>query len=181
MASGRPRPGGCSALDIACGADLQAVSEHELTAAFGRIGGHYWRMAHALDDRPVEPNRPRRSLSVETTFEHDLRDQRALGAALATVGGGAGGAAGADGFVGRTLTLEGALRGFPHRVAPGHASGGISRRRRDPAGRPSSCWPSGLGPDEAVRLLGLGVSTRHRATIRASWRLPLMETRSAAR
>ncbi len=61
-------------LGIARGADLQARSEQELIAAFGRVGRHYWRIAMARDERLVEPHRPRRSLSIETTFNHNLRD-----------------------------------------------------------------------------------------------------------
>ena len=71
-------------LGIACGADLQARGEQELVAAFGRVGAPLlarWRRRR--DDRLVEPDRPRRSLSVETTFEHDLRERGALEAALA--------------------------------------------------------------------------------------------------
>ena len=40
-------------LGVTCGADLQTRSGQELIAAFGRVGGHYWRIAMAEDGRPV--------------------------------------------------------------------------------------------------------------------------------
>ena len=93
-------------LGIARGADLQARSEQELVAAFGRVGGHYWRVAMAQDGRLVEPHRPRRSLSIETTFDHDLRDEAALHDALAPLALELAARVDRAGFPCRTLTLK---------------------------------------------------------------------------
>ena len=93
-------------LGITCGADLQSRGEHELVTAFGRIGGHYWRMACARDDRAVEPDRPRRSLSVETTFSEDLRAPAAPGEALAILAEDLAIRLQRARFFGRTLTLK---------------------------------------------------------------------------
>ncbi len=70
------------ALGIARGADLQALDEAEAFHRLGRAGAHYWRLAQGIDDRPVVPDRSRKSLSVETTFEHDQNEPEALGRAL---------------------------------------------------------------------------------------------------
>ena len=94
------------ALGIASGADLQARSERDLIAAFGRAGRHYRAMAEARDDRAVEPDRARRSLSVETTFPQDLRGSAALEAALAPLTEELAARLARSGFIGRTLTLK---------------------------------------------------------------------------
>ncbi|MEL6668905.1 MAG: DNA polymerase IV [Bacteroidota bacterium] len=54
------------------GADLQALSELELAQRFGKAGRHYFRIVRALDERPVNPNRIRKSIGSERTFREDL-------------------------------------------------------------------------------------------------------------
>lgn len=62
-------------------ADLQRVSTVELTQVLGRAHAHgLAELAHARDDRPVEPERETKSISVEDTFESDLVDRARLSA-----------------------------------------------------------------------------------------------------
>ncbi len=61
-------------------ADLEAVSEEELVRLVGQAHGiGLWRLARAHDDRPVEPERETKSVSVEGTYEDDLTDRRLHG------------------------------------------------------------------------------------------------------
>src|SRR3954454_23950338 len=49
-------------------ADLESVSEEELVRLVGRAHGvGLWRLARAMDDRAVEPERETKSVSVEGT------------------------------------------------------------------------------------------------------------------
>ena len=52
-------------------ADLQALSEQQLTARFGKFGQRLAQFAHGNDDRQVTPDRPVKSISAETTFATD--------------------------------------------------------------------------------------------------------------
>jgi len=52
-------------------ADLQALSEQQLTARFGKFGQRLAQFAHGNDDRRVTPYRPVKSISAETTFATD--------------------------------------------------------------------------------------------------------------
>ena len=70
------------AAGISTGADLQALAEAEAVQRLGRQGRHYWRLAHGIDDRPVQPYRDRKSLSVETTFATDLSGMASLDEAI---------------------------------------------------------------------------------------------------
>ncbi len=53
-------------------AELRQRSEHELTARYGAIGRRLARFARGEDDRPVDPDAPMKSISVETTFTRDI-------------------------------------------------------------------------------------------------------------
>jgi DNA polymerase IV len=70
---------------IASGADLKAWSETDLRAAFGKTGGWLYRVAHCLDDRPVRPDRVRKSVGVERTFSEDVEGEELLRARLAPI------------------------------------------------------------------------------------------------
>lgn len=146
------------ALGIRTGADLRARGEEELVAIFGRVGRWYARLARAEDDRPVEPHRPRRSLSVETTFERDLRQEAELAAALAELAEELAGRLRRAGFLGRTLTLKLRHADFRRsarsttRPEPFVEAGAIRATALELlARRPRRGAP--------VRLLGLGVSS----------------------
>ncbi|MEM9903814.1 MAG: DNA polymerase IV [Cyanobacteria bacterium P01_D01_bin.44] len=67
---------------IATGADLRQWSEADLVEKFGKVGRHYFKVAYALDDRPVNPNRIRKSIGAERSFSEDLRDRTQMIAAL---------------------------------------------------------------------------------------------------
>ena len=69
-------------LGIHTGADLKAWSEAELAKRFGKVGRHFFRIVRASDERPVEPDRERKSVGVETTFRHDLSDAAEMLVAL---------------------------------------------------------------------------------------------------
>jgi len=66
------------ALGIRTGADLAAWSLPDLQRTFGKAGGWYHGIARAQDDRPVRPNRVRKSSGSETTFHADLTDPEAI-------------------------------------------------------------------------------------------------------
>ena len=54
-----------------CG-DLRGLSEEELQNKFGSSGNRLYLLAQGIDDRPVNTDRIRKSLSVETTFSQDV-------------------------------------------------------------------------------------------------------------
>jgi DNA polymerase-4 len=60
------------ALGIHTGADLRARSAAFLRQHFGKPGAWYHAIARAEDDRPVKPDRVRKSSGSETTFAEDL-------------------------------------------------------------------------------------------------------------
>jgi DNA polymerase-4 len=59
-------------------ADLQRVSEIELTRRYGEEGRRLAQLARGIDSREVSAERETKSVSAETTFEHDIADFRSL-------------------------------------------------------------------------------------------------------
>jgi DNA polymerase IV len=73
------------ALQIYNGADLRARSQAELIQRFGKVGRFYYGIARGEDDRPVVPNRLRKSLSIETSYDPDLVDVANITQALVSL------------------------------------------------------------------------------------------------
>lgn len=72
-------------LGIHAGADLKKWTQVELIKAFGKVGSYYYKVARAEDNRPVNPNRLRKSIGAERSFFQDLRQMDEIEAALAKV------------------------------------------------------------------------------------------------
>ncbi len=91
---------------VGTGADLRAVSAHDLRAWFGQQGEHYFRVSHGIDERPVVPDRERKSLGVERTYDTDLRGLEAIRGALPEITGLLLERLTRSKYVGRTLILK---------------------------------------------------------------------------
>ncbi len=72
-------------LGIHSGADLKTWSQAELIGAFGKVGSYYYRVVRAEDNRPVNPNRIRKSIGAERSFFKDLRKIEEMEAALVKI------------------------------------------------------------------------------------------------
>lgn len=53
-------------------AQLRQWPVETLKSRFGSNGEYLWQLANGIDDRPVVPEREAKSISHETTFEHDI-------------------------------------------------------------------------------------------------------------
>ena len=93
-------------LGILTGDDLRSWSREQLDAHFGSSGEWYWKIARGIDERPVRPDRPYKSVSAERTFDTDLVDAEALTAELERVAGFAWTRIERAQVAGRTVTLK---------------------------------------------------------------------------
>lgn len=69
-------------LGIETCAHLQALDQNQLASEFGSFGFELYKLCRGIDDRPVEPNRIRKSLSNERTFPQNLTSLDACERAL---------------------------------------------------------------------------------------------------
>ncbi|MFA5962630.1 MAG: DNA polymerase IV [Sphingomonas sp.] len=93
-------------LGIMTGADLRTWELPALQRAFGKAGGWYYGLARGRDERPVQPNQPRKSSGSETTFAIDLAAPEAVEAALLRLAGDVWTWCDKTGGRGRTVTIK---------------------------------------------------------------------------
>ena len=72
-------------LGIETGADLAAKDMAFLKQHFGKFADYLYRAARGIDLRPVQPNRPRKSVGGERTFAQDISTGPALRETLDTI------------------------------------------------------------------------------------------------
>ncbi len=93
-------------LGIRTGSDLKQFGEDELVRLFGKMGHTYYQNARGVDDRPVEPNRERKSIGAENTFMVDTDDRAELTAFLREIAEDVWQRLSKHGLFGRTVTLK---------------------------------------------------------------------------
>ncbi len=101
-------------MGIATCGELAALPLAQLTHRFGKRGAHFHRIARGIDDRPVEPYRERKSVSIEDTFADDHDEPEWLLERLADLSERLADRLKAAGVKGRTVTLK--LRTAPFRT-----------------------------------------------------------------
>lgn len=72
-------------LGIVTGSDLKRQTEPFLKQHFGKAGGYFYNLARGIDERLVVPDRIRKSIGAERTYEVDLHDVEDVESALSKV------------------------------------------------------------------------------------------------
>jgi DNA polymerase-4 len=145
-------------MGIETGADLQETSEKTLRRRFGKRGGHFKRLAMGEDDRPVQPDRERKSVGAERTFSEDISGPEEMLSRLEAIAERVSGRLESAGRKGRTIALK--LKSHDHDVSTRQTTlrrairseETLMRLAKRLLGRPHP-------PEEPVRLLGLSVSS----------------------
>jgi len=93
-------------LGIHTGLDLRVRSLPFLREQFGKRGPFYYWIARGVDERPVRPDRIRKSVGVENTFAADLSEFAAMREALQPILDKLWRHCESDGVSGRSVTLK---------------------------------------------------------------------------
>ena len=145
-------------MGIEKGADLQEASEKRLRRRFGKRGGYFKRLAMGEDDRPVQPDRERKSVGAERTFSEDISGPEEMLSRLEPITQRVSDRLESTGRKGRTVTLK--LKSHDHEVSTRQTT--LRRAVRSEkalmrlAGR---LLRRPHPPEEPVRLLGISVSS----------------------
>ncbi len=94
------------ALGIHYGKDIQKYDLSKLVQLFGKAGKYFYDISHGEDHRQVQPHRERKSVGIENTFQHDLRDQQQILHELSELEEGLIRRLSKTGKSGKTLTLK---------------------------------------------------------------------------
>jgi DNA polymerase-4 len=137
--------------------DIARRPEADLVRWFGETGAELWRHAQGIDERPIVTEYEAKSISQETTFARDVRDDRELERTLR----------GLSEQVGRRLRKSG-LAGTTVRIKlrwPDFTSLTRQRSLPQPTDQDDEIYRTALGllakvrsRGKAVRLIGVGVS-----------------------
>lgn len=146
-----------AALAITTAGHLRRHDEAQLEATFGKLGRQLWRLARGDDERPVRPDRERKSVSSERTFARDRVGLAALVAELPEVCAATARRAERAGVRGHVVVVK--VKDARHRL--------ITRQRRlarpvadaeELRGVAERLLRERLPLPDAVRLLGVGLA-----------------------
>jgi DNA polymerase IV len=93
-------------LGIHNGYDLLQWEEQSLIDQFGKAGAFYFKIARGIDDRPVEPNRERKSIAVERTYDEIIDDLDEIKTKVEYIAQSLHTSITKSSFFGKTLTLK---------------------------------------------------------------------------
>jgi DNA polymerase-4 len=144
-------------LGVATVEDLRGITEDDLIRTLGNAHGtSLWRLARAIDDRPVVAEREAKSLSVEDTFEHDISDRAILSSTVEAMARRVTARLQRNGWSARTVTLKARRHDFEtlSRSSTLAAPTDSARAITDAAER----LFAGIDLAGGLRLIGVGVS-----------------------
>lgn len=137
-------------------AQLQSLPEAEFVARWGKFGRRLSGMVHGIDTRPVNPDRPAKSVSTETTFARDIRDAHALAEALAPLADGVARRLDRARLAGRTVVLK--LKTADFKVVTRHHRLAAPTTRAEVILRAGLALLERQADGRAFRLLGIGLT-----------------------
>lgn len=146
-----------AAMGVTTGYDLRRIHLIELMSEFGSSGRRLHAICRGYDDRPVMPDRDRKSFGSESTFESDIRDPAELARALDGVLEDVWSDRLRIGRMGRTVTLKAKHADF--RLVSRSRTDDKSIRDRGWLDRTAHALLDGLPPaPHGYRLLGVSMS-----------------------
>ena len=145
------------ALGIETGGDLKAHTLEFLQDRFGKAGAWYFAIARGIDERPVRPDRERKSIGAERTFLANLRTEGQAEAVLPEIIEKVWRHCEAMGLRGRTLTLKVKYADF-HQITRSHTDADLIVSRADFERRAHALLAPIFPAEKGVRLLGLTIS-----------------------
>lgn len=137
-------------------ADIRRASDKELAARYGESGLRLARLSRGEDTRAVNPERERKGVSAETTFNDDLSDLTALEDRLWPLCVKLADRAKADEIAGQVVTLK--LKRADHRIITRRRTLTAPTQLADMLFRVGRDLLKGEATGPRFRLIGIGIS-----------------------
>jgi DNA polymerase-4 len=145
-------------LHISTVAQLRAVPLQTLAQHLGqKAAASFYRQSLGIASDAVVPNRQRKSISKETTFETDIRDNAVLHDALRRLASDVARTARREGLYGAVVTLKIRFAGFETHTRQ-HKRGASTSDEREILKTAWHLFQHGDLPKKPVRLIGVGLS-----------------------
>jgi DNA polymerase-4 len=136
--------------------DLRSIDRAVLEQAVGSSAGWLVRLAHGIDDRPVEPDRPAKSSGTESTYAQDLVDTARIRAEIEQMAAEAAEWLERHELFARTVTIKVRYADFTT-ITRSHSATPGTRLCADLAGRALGLLDRTDAGRRPVRLLGVSV------------------------
>jgi DNA polymerase IV len=162
------------ALGIETGADLRSQRLDFLQDHFGKAGGWYFEIARGRDDRPVRPDRERKSSGSERTFPEDLTDPARIEAGVIAMADEVWSWCEKSNSRGRTVTVKVKWANFQITTRSRSMEAAVETRgklREVALDLIRSVFP----PARGIRLVGVSLSNFGSQTAREAAELPFRE------
>jgi DNA polymerase IV len=134
---------------------VRTVERQLLESAVGSHADWLVKLSHGIDERPVEPERERKSISSETTFARDLIDLAEIERALDSLAAEVAEALERKGLLARTVTIKVRYADFTT-VTRSHTAQGATRSLKSLSVRARALLERTDAARRPVRLLGVG-------------------------
>ena len=135
--------------------DVRTVERDLLEGAVGGLADWLVKLSHGIDERPVEPQRERKSISSETTFAQDLTEIAEIEAELDALAAEVADALERKQLLARTVTIKVRYSDFTT-VTRSHTAQGATRSAKSIAVRARALLERTDAARRPVRLLGVG-------------------------
>jgi DNA polymerase-4 len=145
-------------LGIETGADLRSKPLEFLQQHFGKSGSWYYRISRGIDERPVQPDRERKSIGAEDTFSVDIFDPDAARSELAPLVEKVWRHSETKALRGRTITVKVKYSDF-QQITRSRTMGTAIRSAAEMEGVARSLLDSLFPTGKGIRLIGVTLSS----------------------
>ncbi len=142
------------AIGIERAVQLRTADAARLREAVGSAAAWLAQLAYGIDERPVEPDRPTRSVGTETTYVHDLVEIARIRDEIADLAGHVAGSLERGGLFARTVTLKVRYADFTT-ITRSHSSSPATRDADALTARALALLARTQAGSRPVRLLGV--------------------------
>ena len=144
------------AVGIRRAVDLRRIDRAALERAVGSTAGWLIQLAHGIDDRPVEPERPAKSSGTESTYAQDLTDTARITDEVGQMAAEAAEWLERHELFARTVTIKVRYADFTT-ITRSHSAAPATRNRDDLVARARALLERTDAGRRPVRLLGVSV------------------------